>query len=96
MPRPAKTPTQPPPGHVWTPEAAHRMGVTVKTLWNYRHLGKGPKPVVRGRKLAYPIDQIDAWLEAQDSPDPQAEHDSRPPEARSSPRKKPTDLQLAG
>jgi hypothetical protein len=74
------------------------MGVTVKTLWNYRHLGKGPKPVVRGRKLAYPIDQIDAWLEAQDStePDSEREHDSRPPEPRRSSRKKPAELQLAG
>lgn len=84
MPRPAKTPTAPPPGHVWTPEAAHRMGVTRKTLWNYRSLGKGPKPVVRGRKLAYPIDEIEAWLDAQDNPEPapDTEHDSRPPEPR--------------
>ncbi|ARX81610.1 hypothetical protein SMD44_01008 [Streptomyces alboflavus] len=82
MPRPAKVPTPPPPGHVWTPEAAHRMGVTVKTLWNYRSLDKGPKAVVRGRKLAYPIDEIDAWLEEQDKPAPDAGHDSRPPEPR--------------
>lgn len=84
MPRPAKTPTPPPPGHVWTPEAARLMGVTVKTLWNYRALGKGPKPKVRGRKLAYPIDQIEAYLEEQDNPEPDAddEHDRRPPEPR--------------
>ena len=84
MPRPAKTPTPPPPGHVWTPEAAHRMGVTVKTLWNYRSRGKGPKPVVRGRKLAYPIEQIEAYLEELDNPEPDtdAEYDSRPPESR--------------
>ena len=84
MPRPAKVPTPPPPGYVWTPEAAHLMGVTVKTLWNYRALGKGPTPVVRGRKLAYPVDQINAWLDAQDNPeaDPGREHDSRPAEPR--------------
>lgn len=84
MPRLAKNPPPPPPGHVWTPEAARLMGVTVKTLWNYRALGKGPKPVIRGRKLAYPIHQIEAYLEEQDNPEPdaEAEHDSRPPEAR--------------
>ncbi|MFF1684661.1 helix-turn-helix transcriptional regulator [Streptomyces sp. NPDC058254] len=84
MPRLAKVPTPPPPGHVWSPEAARLMGVTVKTLWNYRALGKGPTPVVRGRKLAYPLDQIEAWNYAQDNPgaDPGRERESRPAEPR--------------
>ncbi|WP_411078467.1 helix-turn-helix transcriptional regulator [Streptomyces sp. cmx-10-25] len=90
MPRLAKTPTLPPAGYLWTPEAARRMGVSVKTLWNYRHLGKGPQPKVRGRKLAYAIDEIDAWLKAQDDAEvaakQQAARESRPPEPRTTRR----------
>lgn len=82
MPRPPKVPTPPPAGCLWTPEAALRIGLTVSTLHNYRHLGKGPESFPVGRKLAYPIDGLDAWLEAQrrSAPDPEREHDSRPPE----------------
>jgi hypothetical protein len=62
------------------------MGVSVKTLWNYRHLDKGPKPKVRGRKLAYRIDEIDAWLKEQDAAEDTAKktaaHESRPAEPR--------------
>jgi predicted DNA-binding transcriptional regulator AlpA len=90
VPRLAKVPTPPPAGYLWTPEAARRMGVSVKTLWNYRHLGKGPKPKVRGRKLAYRIDEIDAWLNEQDAAEDaakeQAAHDARPPEPRTTRR----------
>lgn len=84
MPRPAKNPPPPPPGYVWTPEAARRLGLSVKTLWNYRHLGKGPASKPIGRKLAYPIDELDDWLAAElDShADADQVHESRPPEAR--------------
>jgi hypothetical protein len=56
----------------------------VKTLWNYRHKGIGPKAVSIGRKLAYPIDELNAWLKAELNPEPDAERerDSRPPEPR--------------
>lgn len=86
MPRPAKVPTPPPPGYVWTPEAALRLGLSVKTLWNYAHLGKGPRPRRIGRKLAYSIAELDAWLAAELDADPSAAraHESRPAEPRTS------------
>lgn len=89
MPRLAKVPTPPPAGYLWTPEAARRIGLSVKTLWNYRHLGKGPKATPIGRKLAYPIDELDAWLKAEmeSGPDEDRVHESRPPEPRASRRK---------
>jgi len=89
VPRLAKVPTPPPPGYLWTPEAARRIGLSVKTLWNYRHLGKGPAAKPIGRKLAYSIDELDAWLKAEmdDTPDTGRAHDSRPAEPRIARRK---------
>ncbi|MFJ4808555.1 helix-turn-helix transcriptional regulator [Streptomyces longwoodensis] len=89
MPRLAKVPTPPPAGYLWTPEAARRIGLSVKTLWNYRHLGKGPKATPIGRKLAYSIDELDAWLKAEmeGGPDEGRARESRPPEPRISRRK---------
>jgi predicted DNA-binding transcriptional regulator AlpA len=37
-------------------------GLSVKTLYNYRHLGKGPKPVPIGRKLAYRLSEAKAYV----------------------------------
>lgn len=84
MPRSSQKPAPPPPGHVWSDEASRLTGLSVKTLWNYRHLDKGPKPFPIGRKLAYPLDEINAWLDAQRNPAPDADkaHSSRPPEPR--------------
>jgi predicted DNA-binding transcriptional regulator AlpA len=91
VPRLAKVPTPPPAGYLWTPEAARRIGLSVKTLWNYRHLGKGPKAEPIGRKLAYSIAELDAWLKAemQGEPDETRAHESRLPEPRASRRKAP-------
>ncbi|MER5584051.1 helix-turn-helix domain-containing protein [Streptomyces asoensis] len=91
MPRLAKVPTPPPAGYLWTPEAARRIGLSVKTLWNYRHLGKGPKATPIGRKLAYSIAELDAWLKAEleGEPDKGRAHESRPAEPRTSRRKAP-------
>lgn len=82
MPRPAKDPAPPPAGYLWTPEAARRVGRSVKTLWNYAHLGKGPTPKRVGRKLAYSIHELDAWLKAEmdGEPDPERTRESRPAE----------------
>lgn len=90
MPRPAKDPTPPPAGYLWTPEAALRIGLSRKTLWNYRHLDRGPKAKPIGRKLAWPIEELDAWLKAEMDGDhnPDREHESRPPEPRLTMRKK--------
>lgn len=84
MPRLPKVPTPPPAGCLWTPEAAIRIGLSRKTLHNYRHLGKGPECFPVGRKLAYPIAGLDAWLDEQRNPAPDVSgaHDSRPPEPR--------------
>ncbi|MFJ8594807.1 helix-turn-helix transcriptional regulator [Streptomyces sp. NPDC093598] len=86
MPRPAKVPTPPPAGYLWTPDAARRIGRSVKTLWNYAHLGKGPKPVRIGRKLAYKITELDEFLQTEidGEPDTGRAHESRPPEPRMS------------
>jgi predicted DNA-binding transcriptional regulator AlpA len=84
VPRPSKDAVEPPAGFLWTPEAARRIGLSRKTLWNYRHLDKGPKAKPIGRKLAWSIEELDAWLAAEmnsgDSSD--REHESRPPEPR--------------
>lgn len=95
MPRLAKVPTPPPPGCVWIQEASRRTGLSVKTLHNYRHLDKGPKPFPVGRKLAYPIEHIDAWLHLQRNPAPDDEQarQSRPPEPRRLPQRQPKNAQ---
>lgn len=93
MPTPAKNPAPPPAGCLWTTEAAHRIGLTVKTLYTYKNQGKAPECFPIARKLAWPIESLDAWLAAQRkqaSPDPEQEHDSRPPEPRLTRRKKAT------
>ncbi|WP_322500855.1 helix-turn-helix domain-containing protein [Streptomyces rochei] len=88
MPRPAKVPPPPPAGYLWTPEAARRIGLSVKTLWNYAHLGKGPQPRRIGRKLAYKISELDEFLANQlnAEPDPDRTHESRPAEPRTTRR----------
>lgn len=84
MPRPAKVPTPPPPGYVWIEGAMSRTGLSRQTLHNYRYLGKGPEAVQVGRKLAYSIAGLDAYMAKVLNPDPdaEAEHDARPPEPR--------------
>ncbi|MFF2475145.1 hypothetical protein [Streptomyces sp. NPDC058066] len=56
----------------------------MKTLHNYRHLDKGPECFPVGRKLAYPIEGIEAWLDALRNPQPDLarERESRPAEPR--------------
>jgi predicted DNA-binding transcriptional regulator AlpA len=88
VPRPAKVPTPPPAGYLWTPDAARYIGLSRKTLWNYAHLGKGPRPRRIGRKLAYKVTELDEFLQAElnGEHNAAAEHDSRPPEPRVSRR----------
>lgn len=86
MPRIGKTAPPPPPGYVWSDEAARRMSVAVKTLWNYRHLGKGPQPVRYRGRLAYSEAEIAKHLEAEfqalAEQAAKRAHDSRPAEPR--------------
>lgn len=95
MPRLAKVPTPPPPGCVWIQEASRLTGLSVKTLHNYRHRNRGPEAFSIGRKLAYPIEHIEKWLDLQrnPAPDEQQAHESRPPEPRRLPRRQPQDTE---
>jgi hypothetical protein len=76
----------PPEGYVYSDEAGRRLGLSVKTLWNYRHLGKGPKPKRWRGWLVYRIDAIEAHkraeLEALEADEEERAHESRPPEPR--------------
>jgi predicted DNA-binding transcriptional regulator AlpA len=84
VPRLAKVPTPPPPGFVWIKEASRLTGLSVKTLYNYRHKELGPPATVIGRKLAYSIAGIKRYMGALQDPEPDADriHESRPPEPR--------------
>lgn len=44
-----------------TTEAAPLVGVSPKTLMNWRVLGMGPKHIRAGRKVAYDVNDIEAW-----------------------------------
>ncbi|MER8004832.1 hypothetical protein [Streptomyces sp. NPDC094149] len=86
MPTPAKNPAPPPAGCLWTPQAAHYIGLSLRTLYTYKAQGKAPTGCFEvARKLAWPIDGLDAWLAAQRqqaTPSPDSEHDSRPLEPK--------------
>lgn len=69
MPQRVRTPIPPPPGYIWAGGAARLMGLSVKTLYNYRYQGRGPKAVVRGRKLAFRVEEVEAWIATQDAAD---------------------------
>lgn len=82
MPRTGNENHTPPEGYVWTKEAARRMSVTVPTLWNYHHLGKGPKPTRYRGRLAYKISEIEAHVKAElEGPEEDAT-ENRPAEPR--------------
>lgn len=87
MPRyPKEGPPPPPEGYVWSDEAARRLSLARRTLWNYRHTGQGPKAKRYRGRLVYAIADIEAYkkaeLDALDADDEERAHDSRPPEAR--------------
>lgn len=86
MPRPSKEGPPPPAGYVWSDEAARRMSISRRTLWNRRHTGKGPQGQRRDGRLIYSIAEIDAFnkaeLEGSAAVEAERAHDSRPPEPR--------------
>lgn len=45
-------------------EAADYIGVSPKTLRNWRSLKRGPKYVGRGHGVRYPYRELEAWLKA--------------------------------
>lgn len=94
-----RTPTfnqDPPPGHVWADEASRLTGRSIEQLYKDRQKQKrtgnsnGPRSVDLGRKAAWRIADIEAWLNGSTpDPDPQMLHDSRPAEPRRARRGKP-------
>ena len=56
---------RPPPSLLSQEEAARYIGVSVPTLANWRHYGKGPTYRKIGRLCFYLIDDIEVWLDAQ-------------------------------
>lgn len=51
-----------PEGSVWSDEAARRLGIALSTLYKWRQNSYGPAPYPVGRKLAYELAVIEAWL----------------------------------
>lgn len=85
-----RTPTfnqPPPPGYVWADKASELAGRSIEQLYKDRQRQKrtgssnGPRCSSVGRKAAWRIADITAWLDGQ-APGPDAEqlHNSRPPE----------------
>jgi hypothetical protein len=50
--------------YVDTPGAAQRLGVSARTLVDYRSRGGGPKWVRIARAVRYRIDWLDEWADA--------------------------------
>ncbi len=48
-----------------TKEAAERLRVSVRTLMQWRKLGKGPPAHKTERKLLYDPEEVQAWLRRQ-------------------------------
>jgi hypothetical protein len=88
----------PPNGCLWIEDAAAYLGLELSTLRKWRLNGKdkaeGMYGFKVGRFVAYKIADLDAYLDGQYqaalAPDPEQEHDSRPPEPRLTHRKKAT------
>lgn len=81
MPRTVNAPP-PPDGYVWAADAARLMSVSVKTLWNYRHLGKGPQPKRYRGRLAYKRTEIEAHVAAELAGSEPDSIENRPAEPR--------------
>lgn len=55
----------PPAGSLWSRDAARHLGIALTTLYKWRQNDYGPVPYPVGRKLAYELDVLDAWLNKQ-------------------------------
>jgi hypothetical protein len=74
----------PPKGYVLSDEAARRLSITRRTLWNWKQLNKGPKGKPwRGLRI-YALADIEAHLNAElaalEADETEQAHNSRPPE----------------
>lgn len=45
-------------------EAAELLGRSVETLYYWRKQGKGPRAFRLGRRLVYPLDDLNAWVDS--------------------------------
>lgn len=84
MPRIPQQAPPPPAGCLWIDEAADYIGLRKNTLYKWRQLGTGPKGFPVGRRIAYRIEGLDAYLaecESADS-DPEPNPETRPAEPR--------------
>ena len=75
----------PPPLAVSEVEAARLIGVSARTLFNWRASGTGPRAVRAGSRVLYAVDELRRWLAAVASPVVQAnahpaEQGGSPPE----------------
>lgn len=53
-----------PDNRLWTvEETAYFLGVSIKTLYQWKWLGQGPPVLVVGRRLRYRPARVRAWLE---------------------------------
>jgi len=46
-----------------TKEAAAYLGLSVRTLENWRYQGRGPKVTTLDRTVRYDLRDLDAWIE---------------------------------
>lgn len=58
----AKTDLQPPPGYIWLPTAADRLGVKPRTLHQWRTRNKGPAGFRHAGRVIYREEAIAEYL----------------------------------
>jgi hypothetical protein len=54
------------PGYKTELQTAEELGLGVRTLRQYRHVGKGPAYAKFGRQILYRADAIASWLRGQE------------------------------
>jgi hypothetical protein len=71
-----------PPGCLWLADAADYLGIPITTFrkWRLKNYGPGGFPV--GRRVAYRIEVLDAWLAEQEAADPHSNPELRESEAQ--------------
>jgi predicted DNA-binding transcriptional regulator AlpA len=72
----------PPAGSVWIDGAARRIGLSVATLRKWRQSDVGPHSYTIGRKVAYELSVLDAWLNGRKKARREPSPDMAPPEPR--------------
>lgn len=68
MPRNPHAAIPAPPGCMWIADAADHLGLSIHTLYKWRQLDTGPRSFAIGRKVAYRIDVLEAYLDSLQAP----------------------------